>query len=97
MRRFAYDRRKSHLNEQKHGVSYNEAESVFDDPCAILLFDAEHSVFEDRWVIIGLSKKSRILFVVHTTLEANWCRLISARRATAGEERDYAKNLEKLS
>jgi len=85
---FAWDPRKSEANAQKHGVTFIEASSVFDDPMFITLFDEEHSEDEERYITIGLSDKNRLIMLAHTERE-NHIRIISARRATTNEEKFY--------
>jgi uncharacterized DUF497 family protein len=94
LNRYLYDGDKNRANKLKHDVTFAEAESVFDDFNAVYFFDPEHSVTEDRWIVIGLSKRLRVLFVVHTRLEESLIRIISARRATPDEEQLYAANLQ---
>ena len=95
MQKYFYDGNKDRANQLKHGVGFREAESAFDDSNAMFSFDPEHSFIEDRWIVIGMSKRLRVLFVVHTRLAENLIRIISARRATLDEERKYATNLKK--
>lgn len=93
--RFDWDFAKAESNVRKHGVAFTEAQTVFGDPGAITVFDQEHSVQEERFVTLGLSVIGRLVVVVHTEREDEqgnevWW-LISARRATRREERDYGK------
>jgi uncharacterized protein len=85
---FEWDRRKDSANRRKHGVGFAEATAVFDDPLSITISDPDHSGDEERYVIIGLSSKRRLLVVVHTNRGAR-IRLISARTATRHEKRKY--------
>ena len=85
---FEWDEHKALRNEQKHSVSFDEATTVFGDPDAMTIFDAYHSVNEDRFITIGLSNHGRVLVVVYTEREPN-IRLISARKATPAERRQY--------
>ena len=79
---YAWDEVKNEINIKKHGVSFEEAQDVFDDKNALYELDDEHSFNEERMVIIGKSKKSRILFVCHCYRESdNIIRIISARKA----------------
>jgi uncharacterized DUF497 family protein len=79
---FAGDPAKAAANEANHGVSFTEALTVFSDEAGLLLDDPEHSDSEDRFVLLGLSSRLRVLVVVHCYREADTViRLISARRA----------------
>jgi uncharacterized DUF497 family protein len=85
---FEWDDAKATLNNNRHGVSFAEASTVFQDPYALTTEDPDHSEFEDRWVTVGLSLVSRILLVVHTYRNTR-IRIISARKATAFERGQY--------
>ena len=85
---FEWDEPKAMLNEQKHSVSFDEATTVFGDPDAITIFDAYHSLDEDRFITVGRSNHSRVLVVVYTERDPN-IRLISARKAIPAERRQY--------
>ena len=88
--RFEWDRKKAVENQRKHGVSFEEAESVFVDEFAILLDDPEHSVEEARFLLLGLSVRLRTLVVSHCYRKADEVvRLISARKATRVERDVY--------
>lgn len=88
--RFEWDDRKAAANAKKHGVGFEEARSVFVDERAKLIEDPEHSETEDRFVILGLSSAIRLLLVCHCYRgEGNVIRIISARKATAKESRNY--------
>lgn len=86
---FVWDERKSESNKQKHGVSFDEAMSCFYDPLHVLINDPDHSSDEDRMILIGLSSKTRVLVVVHVEKSENEIRLISARKATKKERKQY--------
>jgi len=87
---FAWDQRKARSNLVKHGVSFEEAQSVFLDESARLIDDPDHSEDEDRFLLLGYSFQARCLIVSHCYLESDsLIRLISARRATAQEEEVY--------
>jgi len=86
--RFEWDEAKAAANLDKHGISFEEAQTVFGDPNTITLFDDQHSNVEDRFVDIGMSANGRILVVVYTENEAR-IRIISCRRATPKERRQY--------
>jgi uncharacterized DUF497 family protein len=83
---FTWDARKATTNLKKHGVSFEEAATVFGDALAIAIEDA---VDPDRTVLLGMSEQQRVLLVVHTELDDSTIRIISARRATAYERRRY--------
>lgn len=85
---FRWDPAKARLNLQKHGVSFNEAVSVFMDPLSVTVSDPDHSYDEERFVLLGLSRSNRILVVVHTETE-DAIRIISAREADRLERRQY--------
>ena len=88
--RCAWDPRKNAQNRRKHGVSFEEAETVFTDEHALLIDDPDHSASEDRFVLLGLSARFRILLVVHSYREnEDLIRIISARRATRSERKRY--------
>jgi uncharacterized DUF497 family protein len=87
---FAWDNRKSEANKKKHGVSFAEAKTVFYDENAIRYFDPDHSEEEDRFLMVGLSQRLRILIVCHCFRdEDSVIRIISARKATKNEENHY--------
>ncbi|MCI0696972.1 BrnT family toxin [candidate division KSB1 bacterium] len=85
---FEWDENKAEENLRKHGVSFDEAETVFDDPLSITISDPDHSIGEERFIDIGESNKRRILVVVYTE-RGKKTRLISARRATRAERKKY--------
>jgi uncharacterized DUF497 family protein len=88
--RFAWDPRKAAANLSKHGISFDEAATVFADDNAILLDDPGHSHEEDRSVLLGLGDRLRILVVSHTVRDrGDTIRIISARRATKREREQY--------
>ena len=87
---FEWDDRKAVANVRKHGVSFDEAKSVFVDERAKLIDDPDHSEDEDRFVLLGLSSALRLLLVCHCyRSESNGIRIISARKATAKESKSY--------
>ena len=87
---FEWDNRKATANAKKHGVSFDEAKSVFVDERAKLIDDPDHSEDEDRFVLLGLSSALRLLLVCHCyRSESNVIRIISARKATAKESESY--------
>jgi uncharacterized protein len=88
--KFAWDRRKARSNLAKHGVSFEEAQTAFQDESARLIDDPDHSENEDRFLLLGYSLQARCLIVSHCYLQSDSViRLISARRATAQEEGVY--------
>jgi uncharacterized DUF497 family protein len=88
--RFEWDERKAAENAKKHGVSFEEARSVFFDDRARLIDDPEHSEQEDRFILLGLSSSLRLLLVCHCYRSAgNVIRIVSARKATASESKSY--------
>jgi hypothetical protein len=88
--RFEWDQRKSASNRAKHGVAFEEAETVFGDERALLIGDPEHSKGEDRFILLGFSNRLRLLVVSHCyRADGDVIRLISARRATKRESRQY--------
>ena len=87
---FEWDLGKATLNERKHGVSFEEAQSVFSDDRARVIDDPDHSEDEERFILLGLSSNLRVLVVVHCYRAArNVIRIISARKATREEQRHY--------
>lgn len=88
--RFSWDERKNRENLRKHNVSFAEAQSVFFDENAVEFFDAAHSGKEERFILLGMSAKERLLLVCHCLREEkNLIRIISARKATKNEQREY--------
>jgi uncharacterized DUF497 family protein len=79
---------KAQANQKKHGISFDEASTVFADPLGRLVDDAEHSEHEMRFVLFGRSSTGRLLAVLHTEREGA-IRLISAREMTRNEKREY--------
>jgi uncharacterized DUF497 family protein len=89
MIKFEWNLSKARSNLKKHGVSFEEAQTVFFDENAIQFFDSESSNEEERFLMLGLSDNSRILLVCHCEREGEVIRIISARRATARERKHY--------
>jgi uncharacterized DUF497 family protein len=87
---FEWDPWKAERNVEKHGVSFEEARTVFGDPLGRITADPRHSVEEERCVLLGLSSARRLLAVMFAD-RGEAIRLISARRATPRERRDYEK------
>jgi uncharacterized DUF497 family protein len=87
---FEWDAVKARSNLRKHGVSFEEARSVFYDEYARQFFDHEHSNTEERFIMLGMSDRSRILVVCHCERDGEGViRLISARKATSSERKHY--------
>lgn len=90
MIKFEWDSDKATSNKKKHGVSFEEAKSVFFDEFAIQFFDEAHSENEDRFLMLGLSDEANLLIVCHCERkEGNVVRIISARKATKNESKYY--------
>ena len=88
--RFEWDIAKNRLCKRKHGVSFEEAQSVFLDENAIRYYDPDHSEDEDRFILLGLSFRLRVLVVCHCyRVNDTMIRIISARRADRTETEDY--------
>jgi uncharacterized DUF497 family protein len=88
--RFSWDDRKNTANQKKHRVSFEEAQSVFFDDRAVEYYDPDHSEFEDRLLMLGLSYQLRVLVVSYTLRERETeIRIISARKATKKEQKGY--------
>ena len=88
--RFEWDDHKACVNAKKHGVTFEEARSVFADERAKLINDPDHSEDEDRFVLVGLSSSLRLLLGCHCYREeGRTIRIISARKATSGKSNSY--------
>ncbi len=88
--RFEWDANKAVANQRKHGVTFNEARTVFFDENAKLINDPDHSDDEDRFVMLGLSSNFRFVLVCHCYREqGNVIRIISARKASTQESKQY--------
>jgi len=88
--RFEWDDRKQRANVRKHGVPFEEARTAFYDANAIQFFDPDHSDDEDRFILLGMSSRLRVVVVCHCFRESETLiRIISARKADEAEERDY--------
>lgn len=85
---FEWNSNKAELNIEKHGVSFQEAATVFNDSLSITFPDPDHSIGENRYVIIGVSRFGQLLVVAHTD-RGEKVRIISARKATRQERRFY--------
>ena len=89
---FEWDENKNVINKKKHGVSFEEAKTVFYDVEALLIDDPEHSQEEERFIILGFSSLANLLVVCHCYRESeSVIRIISARKATQNEAKQYEK------
>jgi uncharacterized DUF497 family protein len=89
---FQWDENKAAENFKKHGISFQEAESVFYDEKAVEFYDDQHSAWEDRFLLLGLSANLRLLLVCHCFKENDSIiRIISARKATRNEAKFYQR------
>lgn len=86
--RFGWDTRKAQSNKKKHGITFEEASTIFGDPLSITIHDPAHSIGEDRFITIGTSINDKLIVVVHADHD-DIIRIISARRAIRGEKRQY--------
>lgn len=90
---FDWDPAKAASNVAKHGVAFEEAMTIFADPLALSKPDPDHRGLDERWITVGLSRRSTMLLVVHTHVEITrnrtYIRIISARKPTPRERRDY--------
>ena len=94
--RFEWNESKNKANQRKHGVSFEEAETVFLDENALLIADPEHSESEDRFLLLGLSAAIRLLLVCHCYRESDEViRLIAARKADRSERDEYMKRFKR--
>lgn len=92
MIRFEWDDNKNEINKKKHKISFEEARTVFYDDAALVIDDPEHSEDEDRFIILGLSKRANLLVVCHCYRESDTViRIISARKATKTESQYYRR------
>ena len=87
---FSWDNRKDKSNQKKHGISFEEAQTIFFDEKAVEFYDPDHSESEDRFIMLGLSYRLRVLVVCHCLRESkSEIRIISARKATKKEQKAY--------
>ena len=90
--RFEWDSKKNEINIKKHGISFEEAKLVFDDPLHLAILDKRFNYFEERWITVGNISTKKIVVVAHMYFddhEEEVIRIISARIATASERRQY--------
>jgi uncharacterized DUF497 family protein len=88
---FEWDEQKDLSNQRKHGVTFDEAKTVFNDPRSITIADQEHSDDEDRWIDVGMSSRGRVIVVSYTERGPN-IRIISSRKATKSERKTYEQS-----
>jgi len=92
MIRFDWDNRKNKANQKKHGISFEEAQTVFFDENALEFPDPDHSTKEERFLLLGRSFRLRVLVICHCLREsASLIRIISARKATSKERHFYTR------
>jgi uncharacterized DUF497 family protein len=90
--RFEWDTLKAQKNELKHQISFNEAITVFSDELALEFYDDEHSEWEERFLLLGISNKLNLLLICHCHRECEGTiRIISARKATKNEAKYYQR------
>lgn len=86
--KFEWDRKKAQVNKRKHGITFEEASTIFGDILSITIPDPAHSIAEFRFITIGTSIYNRLIVVVHTERN-DVIRIISARKATRNEKKEY--------
>jgi hypothetical protein len=91
MQQFKWDERKARRNRQKHGISFDEATTIFKDPFSITILDPDHSDDETRFIDIGFSDQGRLLVVVYTERDDH-IRIISSRVAHKAEQESYERD-----
>jgi uncharacterized protein len=91
--KFVWDREKAAINLESHKVSFEEASTVFDDPLAVIFPDEDHSIDEEREIIVGHSEQNRLLLVCFTEIAESVIRIFSARKPTPRERNDYEENI----
>lgn len=92
--KFEWDANKNEINKRKHGLSFETAREVFYDEFAIVFDDPDHSVGEERFLIIGLTRSEQICIVSHCYRDGeNTIRIISARPATKNEKKTYREGI----
>ena len=94
MYNFDWDENKNRINLEKHGITFEEASTVFFDDKAILFDDPEHSIEEDRFLLLGMSETAKVCIVCHCYRKSDTViRIISARQATRKEEQKYVRGI----
>jgi len=92
--RFEWDEEKNRVNQRKHGIRFEEAQTAFFDEDALVFNDPDHSDDEERFLLLGLSSMLRVLVVVHCLRDrGDTIRIISARKATKTEREAYARGV----
>ncbi len=92
MIKVVWSEKKNRRNRRKHRVDFNEAKSIFDDSLQISVNDSDHSLYEYRFLTIGMSENNRLLIVAHT-FQDDKIRVITARKPTLGERKDYEEGV----
>jgi hypothetical protein len=88
---FTWDKKKAAFNLRKHGVAFEEAATAFGDTLSLTIFDPDHSIDQDRFILLGASNRGKLLVVAHTE-QSDTIRIISARLATRGERKIYEES-----
>ncbi len=88
---FIWDKKKAAANLRKHDVAFEEASTAFGDTLSLTTFDPDHSIDEDRFILLGASNRGRLLVVAHTE-QSDTIRIVSARLATRGERKIYEES-----
>lgn len=92
---FEWDDIKNELNKRKHGISFEEAKEIFNDPLHIAILDERYNFFEERWITIGQTSKNKIIVAANLYFDDSGeeiIRIISARKATSHERSQYEGN-----
>ena len=90
--RFEWDQNKNLENQKKHGISFDEAKEIFDDPLHISILDSRYTYFEERWITVGMSKGESFIVAANLFFDSEdeeVIRIISAREATNNERKQY--------
>ena len=85
---FEWDSKKAQSNKRKHGITFEEASTIFGDPLSITIPDPAHSIGKDRFITLGISINDKLIVIVHTDRD-DIIRIISARKATRNERMQY--------
>ncbi len=91
--KFVWDKNKAIANLRNHHIGFEEGSTVFDDPLAVIFPDEDHSIEEEREIIVGYSKQRRLLLVCFTEIAESIIRIFSARKPTPRERNDYEENI----
>ena len=92
---YEWDTKKAAENQRKHGLSFDDAATVFLDPFALTFDDPDHSLNERRFITIGMATNQRLVFVAHVEVDDDRIRIISARDTTRRERYDYQERIRK--